>query len=240
MKTSLRITLLLATMVLASCQSPDACNLFDGKSLNGWEGLDTVFRAEDGCIVGGSMDEPLDDSYYLCTEKEYDNFVLTFKAKFKNKDKYENAGLSFRAQRAPNSTQVAGYQADMGHIEPNIIPLFSDVTPSDMSKPYPLWGILVDEFRANTSRYPNNDFAPVVFLVMPDEKLIESIVKKDDWNEVRIIADGPQIEIFVNGVSTAKFLENQKWVPATGRICLQAHSGGPYEILYKDLRLKKL
>jgi len=240
MKTSLRIAMLLVTMILASCQSPDGSNLFDGKSLKGWEGPDTVFRAEDGCIVGGSMDEPLDQSCYLCTEKKYDNFVLTFKAMFKNKGKYENAGLSFRAQRVPNSTQVAGYQADMGHIEPNIIPLFSDISPSDMSSPYPLWGILVDEFRSNTSRYPNNDFAPVVFLVMPDETLIESIIIKDNWNEFRIIADGPEIEIFINGVSTAKFLENQKWVPATGHICLQAHSGGPYEILYKDIRLRKL
>jgi hypothetical protein len=240
MKTSLRIAILLVTMILASCQSPDGSSLFDGKSLKGWEGPADAFRAEDGCIVGGSMDKPLAQSCYLCTEKKYDNFVLTLKAKFKSTGKYENAGLSFRAERAPNSTQVAGYQADMGHIEPNIIPLFSDVSPSDMTSPYPLWGILVDEFRSNTSRYPNNDFAPVVFLVMPDRTLIESIIIKDNWNEYRVIADGPQIEIFVNGVSTAKYLEKEKWVPPTGHICLQAHSGGPYEILYKDIRLRKL
>lgn len=240
MKTTLTIAVLLVTTVLASCQSPDGCSLFDGKSLKGWEGPAGVFRAEGGCIVGGSMDKPLEQSCYLCTENKYDNFVLTFKAKFKNKGKYENAGLSFRAERVPNSTQVAGYQADMGSIEPNIIPLFSDVSPSDMSSPYPLWGILVDEFRSNTSRYPNNDFAPVVFLVIPDRTLIESVIRKDGWNEYRIIADGPALELFVNGVSTAKYLERQKWVPTTGHICLQAHSGGPYEILYKDLRLKKL
>ena len=125
MKTSLRIAILLVTMILASCESPDGSSLFDGKSLKGWEGPDGVFRAEDGCIVGGSMDKPLDHSYYLCTEKKYDNFDLTFKAKFENKGKYENAGVSFRAERVPNSTQVAGYQADMGYIEPDIIPIFS-------------------------------------------------------------------------------------------------------------------
>lgn len=240
MKTSLRIAILLVTMILASCESPDGSNLFDGKSLKGWEGPDSIFRVEDGCIVGGSSIKTLAQSYYLCTEKKYDNFELTLKAKFKNTGKYENAGVSFRAERAPNSTQVGGYQADMGHIEPNIIPLFSDFSPSDMNSPYPLWGILVDEFRSNTSRYPNNDFAPVVFLVMPDKKLIESIIKKDYWNECRVIANGPEIEIFVNGVLTAKYLEKEKWVPATGHICLQAHSGGPYEILYKDIRLRKL
>jgi hypothetical protein len=75
---------------------------------------------------------------------------------------------------------------------------------------------------------------------MPDETLIETIIRKDDWNEFRVVADGPDIEIFVNGVSTAKYLENQKWVPPTGHIFLQAHSGGPYQILYKDIRLRKL
>lgn len=237
---SLKVAILLGITLFTSCENPDGISLFDGKSLEGWEGPEGVFRVEDGCIVGGSMDKPLESSYYLCTVNTYDNFELTLKAKFINKGTYENAGISFRAERVPNSTQVAGYQADMGHIEPDIIPIFSDFTPSDMNSPYPLWGILVDEHRANTSRYPNADFAPVVFLDMPDRSLIENIIKKDNWSEFRIIANGPKIEIFVNGVSTVNYLEKENWVPGEGHICLQAHSGGPYEVWYKDLRIKKL
>jgi hypothetical protein len=237
---SLRIAVLLSITLFTSCENPDGVSLFDGKSLEGWECPENIFRVEDGCIVGGSMDKPLDRSYYLCTIKKYDNFELTLKAKFINKGTYENGGISFRAERVPDSTQVAGYQADMGHIEPDIIPVFSDISPSDMNSPYPLWGILVDEHRSNTSRYPNTDFAPVVFLDMPDRSLIEDIIKKDIWNEFRIIANGPKIEIFVNGISTVNYIEKEKWVPGEGYICLQAHSGGPYEVRYKDIRLKKL
>ena len=237
---SIRIVVLLAFTLLTSCENYDSLSLFDGKSLEGWEGPDSIFRVEDGCIVGGSMDKPLDSSYYLCTVKTYDNFELTLKAKFKNKGTYENAGISFRAERVPNSTQVKGYQADMGYIEPDIIPIFSDFSPSDMNSPYPLWGILVDEYRSNTSRYPNNDFAPVVFLDIPDRSLIENIIKEDNWNDLRIIVNGPEIEIFINGISIVNYLEKEKWVPREGHICLQAHSGGPYEVLYKDIRLKKL
>ena len=226
-------------MFIMSCENPEVFILFDGESLKGWECLDDIFRVEDGCIVAGSMDTPLDHSYYLCTEKKYDNFELTLKAKFNNNGEYENAGISFRAERVPNSTQVAGYQADMGHIEPDIIPIFSDFSPSDKNSPYPLWGILVDEYRLNTSRYPNNDFAPVVFLDIPERSSIESSIKKDNWNEVQIIANGPEIEILINGISTAKYFEEEKWVPREGHICLQAHSGGPYEVLYKDIKLRK-
>ena len=237
---SLRIVIVLALTLLTSCKNPDGLSLFDGKSLEGWEGPGSVFRVEDGCIVGGSMDKPLDRSYYLCTVNKYENFELTLKAKFNNTGTYENAGISFWAERVPDSTQVAGYQADMGHIEADIMPIFSDLSPSDMNSPYPLWGILVDEHRSNTSRYPNSDFAPVVFLGIPDRSLIENITKEDDWNELRIIANGPEIEIFINGISTVKYLEKEKWVPREGHFCLQAHSGGPYEIRYKDIRLRKL
>ncbi len=237
---SLKIAILLTFTLLTSCKTSDGLSLFDSKSLEGWEGPDSVFRVEDGCIIGGSMDSPLDRSYYLCTVKKYDNFELTLKAKFKNKGTYENAGVSFRAERVPNSTQVGGYQADMGHINPDIMPMFSDLSPSDMNSPYPLWGILVDEYRSNTSRYPNTDFAPVVFLDIPDRSLIENIIKKDNWSEVRIIANGPEIEIWINGISTVNYSEKEKWVPKEGHIGLQAHSGGPYEVLYKDIRLKEL
>ena len=72
------------------------------------------------------------------------------------------------------------------------------------------------------------------------ETVLENIIKEDNWNELRIIANGPEIEIFINGISTVKYLEKEKWIPREGHICLQAHSGGPYEILYKDIRLKKL
>jgi len=240
MKQCINIIILMVSVLFAGCRTPSAVSLFDGKSLKGWECPDSVFRVKDGCIVAGSMETPLEHSYYLCTEGTYDDFELTLKAKFISKGPYENGGVSFRAERVQNSTQVAGYQADMGHIEAYIIPLFSDHSPSDSDSPYPLWGILVDEFRSNTSRYPNNDFAPVVFLDMPERSLIEHTIKKDDWNEIHIMAKGPQIEIQVNGIPTATFLEKETWVPREGHIGLQVHSGGPCKVLYKDIKLRQL
>jgi len=65
-------------------------------------------------------------------------------------------------------------------------------------------------------------------------------LKNAGWSEFRIIANGPEIEILINGISTVNYLEKEKWIPREGHICLQAHSGGPYEIRYKDIRLKKL
>ena len=86
--------------------------LFDGKSLNGWEGNLKLFRVEDGAIVGGSLNEPIARNEFLCTRGEYGNFEL--RLKFKLIGKGANAGVQFRSQRIPNHHEVKGYQADLG------------------------------------------------------------------------------------------------------------------------------
>jgi hypothetical protein len=235
----LALAVVLAALTLASCrEAPTYTRLFDGTSLAGWECPDDVFQVRDGAIVGGSLEQPLKHSYYLCTEERYGDFELTLKAKFNGSNPLKNAGVSFRAERIPETRHVGGYQADLGFIEPRAITLFSDQIPADMENPYPLWGILVDEFRPNTSRYPGNGVAPVILLEIPDRGLIESVVIDDDWNELTILAIGPQITIRLNGTVVVDYTETEAWVPRDGFICLQAHSGGPYEINYKDIEIR--
>lgn len=150
-----------------------------------------------------------------------------------------NGGISFRAKRVPNSNEVMGYQADVGYIHASALAIFSDFTPKDTTDIYPLWGSLVDENRLDIARYPNPEIFPVIFYKVADKKLIESIIQPKDWNEVMIKANGPNIEIKINGVSTAKFTEEGN-VPTTGCICLQTHTGAPYQVLYKDITIKQI
>ncbi len=86
--------------------------LFDGKSLAGWEGKPSVFRAEKGAIVAGSMKVKISNNEFLCTKKQYGDFELRLKAKLTGEGK--NAGIQFRSKRIPNHHEVIGYQCDMG------------------------------------------------------------------------------------------------------------------------------
>ena len=62
-KKNLKPTGCLFFMVLfISCGMSDEIKLFNGESLEGWEGSKTVFRAEQGAIVGASLEKPLDES----------------------------------------------------------------------------------------------------------------------------------------------------------------------------------
>ena len=226
-------------VLFISCGKSDGFKLFNGESLEGWEGSNTIFRVEKGAIVGGNLKKPIDKSYYLCTQQKYENFELKLEAKFITSDLKINGGISFRAQRVPNSNEVMGYQADIGYIDASAIALFSDFTPKDTSGLYPLWGSLVDENWPNTSRYPRPDIFPAIIYKVANKELINEVVDSNGWNEIHIKANGPDIEIKINGVSTAKYTEKGN-VPNNGCICLQTHAGEPYEIWYKNIVINQL
>lgn len=87
-------------------------SLFDGKSLDGWEGNLDSFHVQDGAIVAGTLKERIPRNEFLCTQKEYGDFEL--RLKFKLVGKGANAGVQIRSRRIPNHHEVKGYQADMG------------------------------------------------------------------------------------------------------------------------------
>ena len=104
------------SVVTASGQTPKGATpvpIFDGKSFTGWEGNLSIFRIEDGAIVGGSMKDKIARNEFLCTTQTYGDFELRLKFKLLGGDA-ANAGVQFRTKRIPNDHEVSGYQADMG------------------------------------------------------------------------------------------------------------------------------
>jgi hypothetical protein len=104
------IVLLLGAVFAAAKPS----RLFDGKSFKGWNGNQQIFRIESGAIVGGSLKDKIARNEFLCTDKEYSDFVLRAKFKLLGDPARANAGIQFRTKRIPNDHEVIGYQADMG------------------------------------------------------------------------------------------------------------------------------
>ena len=224
-------------MLVVSCSNPKEINLFDGNSFNGWEGPTEFFRIEKNAIVAGNLRDTLFKSYYLCTDKRFKNFELKVDVKIKSNSLNTSGGISFRADRVINSTEVMGYQADVGYINPKLISQFSDFTPKNLNKLYPLWGSLVDENRPEISRYPNPDIFPVVIYKVANKDLVDKIVDPYNWNNIHIRAIDSLILIKVNGEITAEFIEKEK-VKDKGCICLQAQSGEAHETWYQNISLK--
>lgn len=115
-KCGLLILIALGALSLAAGAPAKPVSLFDGKTFTGWEGDLKIFRIEQGAIVGGSLQTRLERNEFLCTTKEYSDFVLRMKVKLLGDPQRANAGIQFRSARIPNHHEVIGYQADLGQV----------------------------------------------------------------------------------------------------------------------------
>ena len=116
----LLIPLLLATLGPARAQeTPPApvpsrtTVMFDGKTLTGWEGAPHLWKVEDGMIVGGSPKDTLTQNEFLATTRRYTNFIIRLRFKLTGTG-FVNSGVQIRSERVPNSSEMAGYQCDIG------------------------------------------------------------------------------------------------------------------------------
>lgn len=113
MKKTLIVAALLTATAAFAQKKPVV--LFDGKTFAGWEGNSTTqWRIEDGAFTSGSLDKKQPHNDYLSTKKEYCNFELMVKWKLEGTEGFVNGGVQFRSKRVPNSTEVSGFQADLG------------------------------------------------------------------------------------------------------------------------------
>ena len=90
------------------------------------------------------------------------------------------------------------------------------------------WGSLYDESRRNK------------ILAAADPAMVKAALKRDDWNDYKIRCEGRRIRLWINGVATVDYFEDDESLPQSGIIGLQIHAGGPSTAAYKDLRIKKL
>lgn len=183
--------------------------LFDGRSLKGWEGNQDWFRVENGAVVAGTLERAIPHNEFLCTERPYANFELKLEAKLQGSG--DNAGVQFRTSRVPDSTEVSGYQCDIG---------------SAWNRP--VWGGLYDESRRNK------------MLAEGDPKIVAAALKKGDWNQLMVRAIDNHIQIWLNGSLTVEFTETDPKIAKSGVIALQIHSGPPTEAWYRNIRIREL
>jgi hypothetical protein len=212
----------------AAQESGGWVSLFDGKALKGWSvhsGF-AKYTAEDGMIVGTAVQGS--PNSFLCTDKEYGDFVLEFEVKC---DPALNSGVQFRSHIAkaemafvfydnkgqPRTTtipadRVYGYQAEIA-------------TAASHS-----CGGIYDEARRGffIADIRNNAAAGAAF-------------KDNEWNKYRIECKGNSIKTWVNDVPCANFKDS---LDAKGVFGLQVHGLGkdfkPYQVRWRNICIKEL
>jgi Domain of Unknown Function (DUF1080) len=90
------------------------------------------------------------------------------------------------------------------------------------------WGALYDESRRNK------------ILAAPKAEDAVKAVKVGEWNEYTIRAEGPRIQLWLNGTKTVDYTEADAKIEATGVIALQVHGGAKSKVMYKDITIEEL
>jgi hypothetical protein len=97
---------------------------------------------------------------------------------------------------------------------------------ADLGQGY--WGCLYDESRRRR------------VLASPDAKELDKILKRGDWNEYVVRAQGKHIQLWINGHQTVDYTEKEPEIAERGIIGLQIHAGPPGEAWYKEITIKEL
>src|SRR5260370_13751117 len=98
----------------SAAQAGSDKEFFNGKDLTGWEGLlDQFWTVKDGAIVGSGGDKNVPFNTFLCSNKKYKDFELSFQIRLK--DGKGNSGVQIRSKiHDMKKFAVTGPQADIG------------------------------------------------------------------------------------------------------------------------------
>jgi len=222
-------TSLLALLALASTALAEDKNLFNGKDLTGWKGLD-FWSVEDGCITGRTTKEkPTKGNTFLVYKDEVADFELTFKYKIIG----GNSGVQYRSKLTDEKAfVVAGYQADFEAGKTH-----SGILYEERGR-----GILAQRGQKvviKEGATPNKPKIEVAEKGVGKSAEIQAKIKADDWNDYRIVAKGGHLQHFINGVQTIDVTDETAIGAKKGILALQLHAGPAMVVQFKDLVLKE-
>jgi hypothetical protein len=225
---------LLAAALVFPFSSPvraeDAAGLdiFDGKSLSGWDGDPRFWKVEDGCITGQTTKEvPAEANTFLTwTGGDVDDFELTLDYKLIG----GNSGVQVRSFPLDRKWGVGGYQADFEAGD-----RFSGIIYGESWAPR---GILADRGQKNVI---GDDHKSVTKEQFGSAEGLQKVVKKEDWNALKVTAKGWTIENSINGTTTASLTDEDKGMRRRGGVlALQLHAGPPMKVQFRNIKLKRL
>jgi hypothetical protein len=197
-------------------------NLFNGKDLKGWvqRGGKARYRVEGNEIIGSTV--PNTPNSFLCTEKDYKNFVLELEFKVQAP---LNSGVQIRSQCFDMATDINFAKRTMKIPAGRVHGYQVEIDPSDRA-----WtGGIYDEGRRGwLAKLDKNEKARKAF-------------KQGEWNKFRIECKGDSIKTWLNGVAAADLKDE---LTPSGFIALQVHGVGKrkdtLEVRFRNIRVRAL
>ena len=226
-------SILLLTLFSTLAQA-EPKSLFNGTDLTGWEGHPDLWSVQDGVITGKTTAEKptAGNTFLIWKGGEVTDFEITFQYKMTPGDekKTVNSGLQFRSKVVDaKKFVVAGYQADFEYGSK-----YSGILYEEKGR-----GILAERGQKVTLTQGDKPAKPKIKVTGETGKSddIQAAIKKDDWNDYRIMVKGNHIQQFINGNLTVDVTDQTAEAAKSGILAFQLHAGPPMQVQFKDILL---
>lgn len=220
--------LILPTATLAAGEADDGfVTIFDG-TLNDWDGDPVYWRVENGMLIGEVRPDTLlkRNTFIIWRGGELTNFELKLEYRVSAEG---NSGINYRSSEVPDvKWAMRGYQADI------------DGKDQWSGQNYEERGRTFLAYRGQ-GVVMKLGAAPEIVKVLGDRAELQKKVRKEDWNEAHIVAQGNLLRHFTNGVLMSEVRdEDSEKRSMKGLLGVQVHTGPPMKIEFRNIRVKRL
>ena len=195
--------------------------IFNGKDLAGWKQDGDFFSVRDGVLVAEST------AAKPCGKGRYLVYAAESLADFELRGSFRlgrNANSGFQLRSKPDLLKDTGYQADMNG------------TGGYVGYLYCTGQHLVGERGADVAIAGDGRKGVVRFA---DGKELQRVYRVGEWNDIRVIAKGRILAVWINGVRTVSVADaRREFLPDGGYISIQLHPGPPMKAEFRDLRIR--
>ena len=208
---------------------PGFRSIFDGKTLEGWEGDPKYWRAAGGVMTGEiTPDSELQSNTFLIWRGgEPEDFELKVDYRITTSG---NSGVNYRSVVVPDAVTPAnrfamrGYQCDIDGE--------NRYTGNNYEEKGRLFLAVRGEATHVTGARP-----PVEISQIGDNRALGKLIRKD-WNAVHIMARGNLLLHSINGQAMSIAIDDDPKRERRGLIGVQVHVGGPMKVEYRNWRIR--
>jgi hypothetical protein len=201
--------------------------IFDGKTLNGWDGDPQFWRIENGTIVGETTAEkqPQQNTFLIWRGGSPGDFELRLQYRLTG----FNSGIQYRSIELPDvKWAMKGYQADIDGQQ-----TFTGQIYEERGR-----GFLALRGQAT---YIASGKKPGLIGSLGDGGELKAFIKGSDWNDVDIIARGNTLIQTWNGHVMSMLVDDDAASrKMSGLLGIQVHRGPAMKIEVRNIRIKNL
>jgi hypothetical protein len=223
---------LLAAQPAAPTTAPDPeagfVSIFDGTTLEGWDGDPKYWRVENGALVGEITPETIvkRNTFIIWRGGEPRDFELKLDYRVSERG---NSGINYRSTQLTDAPwSLRGYQADL------------DGQNKYNGQNYEERGRTFLAMRGQVARLVPGQ-KPAVVTSLGDADDLKTSFKPGEWNEYHLVIRGNLLIHILNGRAMSIVIdEDPAQARLDGLIGVQVHVGPPMKVEYRNIRLKTL